>query len=35
MRLHTPPREPPRSALYLFGHYLDDFSEWRTYLEGW
>jgi 5-methylcytosine-specific restriction endonuclease McrA len=35
MHLRTPPREPPRSALYLFGHYLDDFSEWRTYLEGW
>jgi 5-methylcytosine-specific restriction endonuclease McrA len=35
MRLRTPPREPPQSALYLFGHYLDDFSEWRSYLEGW
>jgi 5-methylcytosine-specific restriction endonuclease McrA len=35
MRLRTLPHEPPRSALYLFGHYLDDFSEWRTYLEGW
>jgi len=35
MHLRTPPREPPRSALYLFGHYLEVFSEWRTYLEGW
>jgi 5-methylcytosine-specific restriction endonuclease McrA len=35
MHLRTPPREPPRSALYLFGHYLEDFSEWRAYLEGW
>jgi 5-methylcytosine-specific restriction endonuclease McrA len=35
MRLQRKPEEPPQSALYLFGHYLDGNSEWRTYLEGW
>jgi 5-methylcytosine-specific restriction endonuclease McrA len=35
MKLRRIPREPPRSALYLFGHYLPNCSEWRTFLEGW
>jgi 5-methylcytosine-specific restriction endonuclease McrA len=35
MRLHHPPTEPPRTAMYLFGHYLTEFGEWRSYLEGW
>ena len=35
MRLRRRPKEPPRSALYIFGHYLTDYSEWRLYLEGW
>ncbi len=35
MRLKRPPMEPPRSAMYLFGHYLTEYGEWRSYLEGW
>jgi 5-methylcytosine-specific restriction endonuclease McrA len=35
MRLRRAPKEPPRSALYLFGHYLTDYAEWRSFLEGW
>ena len=35
MRLRRAPKEPPRSALYLFGHYLGEYSEWRSFLEGW
>jgi 5-methylcytosine-specific restriction endonuclease McrA len=35
MHLKRPPMEPPRSAMYLFGHYLTEFGEWRSYLEGW
>jgi 5-methylcytosine-specific restriction endonuclease McrA len=35
MRLRRIPREPPHSALYVFGRYLSDTKEWRIFLEGW
>lgn len=35
MALRRPPQEPPRSAAYLFGRYLDQDQVWRDYLTGW
>lgn len=35
MRLRTKPREPPATAIYLFGRYLDGSQDWTEYLEGW
>jgi 5-methylcytosine-specific restriction endonuclease McrA len=35
MRLLHPPIEPPRSARYVFGIYLEASSEWGPFLEGW
>lgn len=35
MGLLKRPQEPPPSAEYIFGHLLDQFSEWETYLRGW
>jgi hypothetical protein len=35
MVLRRPPQEPPRSAKYLFGRYLDSDMNWYTFLEGW
>lgn len=35
MVLRRPPQEPPRSAVYLFGRYLDSDLTWQSYLEGW
>jgi 5-methylcytosine-specific restriction endonuclease McrA len=29
------PVEPPASALYLFGRYLDNNREWIPFIEGW
>lgn len=35
MRLLHAPTEPPASALYLFGRYLDNNTEWIPFIEGW
>jgi 5-methylcytosine-specific restriction endonuclease McrA len=35
MRLLHTPHEPPQNARYVFGHYLETYSEWDPYLEGW
>jgi 5-methylcytosine-specific restriction endonuclease McrA len=32
--LHVP-KEPPTSAEYLFGHYIDDGLDWGEFLRGW
>lgn len=35
MHLLRPPKEPPASALYIFGHHLQEYGEWEPYLQGW
>jgi 5-methylcytosine-specific restriction endonuclease McrA len=35
MHLLHPPLDPPRSAYYIFAHYLAENSEWEPYLCGW
>jgi hypothetical protein len=35
MRLLRQPKEPPASALYVFGWLLDQYHEWEGYLTGW
>jgi 5-methylcytosine-specific restriction endonuclease McrA len=35
MALRHPPQEPPHSAAYLFGRYLEQDRAWSEYLEGW
>lgn len=35
MRLHKIPREPPASALYVFGRHLSENSDWEPFLTGW
>lgn len=35
MHLHRPPKEPPASAMYIFGRHLGDYEEWEAYLTGW
>jgi 5-methylcytosine-specific restriction endonuclease McrA len=35
MHLLHKPVEPPASAIYLFGRYLDNNSEWIPFIEGW
>jgi 5-methylcytosine-specific restriction endonuclease McrA len=35
MHLLRPPAEPPASALYLFGRYLENNQEWLPFIEGW
>jgi 5-methylcytosine-specific restriction endonuclease McrA len=35
MTLLTTPREPPATALYLYGRYLSANQDWTSYLEGW
>ncbi len=35
MSLNRKPKEPPASALYIFGRHLSEYSEWQPYLEGW
>jgi 5-methylcytosine-specific restriction endonuclease McrA len=32
--LHVP-KEPPASAVYLYGRHLDEFGEWEPYISGW
>ncbi|MEN6434608.1 MAG: HNH endonuclease [Anaerolineaceae bacterium] len=35
MHLLHIPKEPPRSAYYLFSHFLTENSDWETFLQGW
>ncbi len=35
MALTVIPREPPASALYIFGPLLPENDEWQPYIEGW
>lgn len=35
MHLMRIPVEPPASALYLFGRYLDNNQDWIPFIEGW
>ena len=35
MTLLKVPKEPPRSASYIFARYLHDNDEWGNYLSGW
>jgi 5-methylcytosine-specific restriction endonuclease McrA len=35
MRLLSPATEPPHTARYVFGSYLETISEWGPFLEGW
>jgi hypothetical protein len=34
MRLLRVPKEPPASAMYLFGHHMDENQEWQEFLSG-
>jgi 5-methylcytosine-specific restriction endonuclease McrA len=29
------PKEPPASAYYIFGHHLEENSEWEQFIQGW
>jgi 5-methylcytosine-specific restriction endonuclease McrA len=35
MRLAHTPKEPPASAIYIFGRHLSDNGEWEPYISGW
>lgn len=35
MHLLHQPKEPPTSALYIFGHHLQENQEWKDFLIGW
>jgi 5-methylcytosine-specific restriction endonuclease McrA len=35
MALLHAPKEPPASAVYLYGRHLDEFGEWEPYISGW
>ncbi len=35
MHLLHPPHEPPSSAVYVFGHHLEENREWEQYIIGW
>ncbi|MGD8404543.1 MAG: HNH endonuclease [Anaerolineales bacterium] len=35
MHLRQFPKEPSASAVYLFGHHLDENGEWEPYISGW
>jgi 5-methylcytosine-specific restriction endonuclease McrA len=35
MHLHHVPKEPPASALYIFGRHLNEYREWEPYINGW
>jgi 5-methylcytosine-specific restriction endonuclease McrA len=35
MNLLHIPKEPPASAVYLYGRHLDEFGEWEPYISGW
>ena len=35
MKLLRIPKEPPASAVYIFGRHLNDYQEWEPYINGW
>ncbi len=35
MTLPHLPKEPPSSAMYIFGRHLKEYSEWEPFLNGW
>lgn len=35
MNLRRVANEPHPSAMYLYGRYLEEFEDWRPFLEGW
>jgi 5-methylcytosine-specific restriction endonuclease McrA len=35
LRLLKLPKEPPVSAMYIFGRHLLEYSEWEPFLQGW
>jgi 5-methylcytosine-specific restriction endonuclease McrA len=35
MVLHGLPKEPPASALYIFGRHLEQNAEWEPFISGW
>jgi 5-methylcytosine-specific restriction endonuclease McrA len=35
MHLLHQPKEPPRSATYIFGRHLSECSDWEPFLNGW
>lgn len=35
MHLHRQPKEPPATALYIFGRLLNEYAEWEPFLNGW
>jgi 5-methylcytosine-specific restriction endonuclease McrA len=35
MRLAKAPKEPPASAIYIFGKHLTNYQEWGPYISGW
>ena len=35
MHLRQVPKEPPASAVYLYGRHLDENGEWGPYINGW
>ena len=35
MNLLHVPKEPPASAIYLYGRHLDENGEWEPYITGW
>jgi 5-methylcytosine-specific restriction endonuclease McrA len=35
MRLAHLPKEPPASAVYIFGRHLSENGEWEPYISGW
>ncbi len=35
MTLLHQPKEPPGSAMYIFGRHLKEYTEWEPYLNGW
>jgi 5-methylcytosine-specific restriction endonuclease McrA len=35
MNLLHVPKEPPASAVYLYGRHLEEFGEWEPYISGW
>jgi len=35
MHLMHVPKEPPASALYLYGRHLEEYGEWEPFIHGW
>ena len=35
MHLMHIPKEPPASALYIYGRHMKEYGEWEPYINGW